>query len=140
MVSVLFQCALRSASSTAVEDETAVTALEANRGYSKPEYPGSPLLEGIFDNCKFTGHYWLKSLVERLKTDRDAYKRDAARANKEYSALVHLDGKIVPVETIRIESPESLLFDLWAWQTAKTRRSTEASPSCGLTTAGTAKA
>jgi hypothetical protein len=55
-------------------------------------------------------------LVERLKLDRDAYKRDAARAKKDYSVLAGSTGQIVPVETIRIERPESLLFDLWAWQ------------------------
>jgi hypothetical protein len=115
MVTALFECALCVASHPSIDSQM-LSALNVCSNRTPAQHPSSPRLEGIFDNWDFTNDYWLESLVEHLKVDRDAYKRDAARATKDYSVLVGVTDPIVPIETIRIESPESLLFDLWAWQ------------------------
>jgi hypothetical protein len=80
------------------------------------ETPANPILEGVFDGAILSGEFWLKSLAQRLKHDEDAYLRDLCRAKTEYVALETIGGKHIPVETIRILNPESLLFDLWAWR------------------------
>ena len=63
---------------------------------------------------------WLLLALNRLKSDRAAYERDVKRAiGKQgigYAMLPRSDGTWAPTEMIRIEKPESLLFEVWAWE------------------------
>ena len=85
-------------------------------------HPGlDPLFEGPFDDqSSRPDNWWLDVAVQRLKTDREAYERDVKRAIRRqeigYAMLPLVDGKLTPVEMIRIDAPESLLFEVWAWE------------------------
>jgi hypothetical protein len=90
-------------------------ALEIQNLHVSRITPACPMLEGVLEGAKFTGEYWIESLFERLKHDKEAYELDICRAQKEYAALDKAGGG-APIEMVRISVPESLLFDLWAWQ------------------------
>jgi len=90
--------------------------------------PACPFLVNVFRGATFQGQFWIESLVERLKHDHDAYERDVLRAKREYAVLRGKNNHDRPVEMIRISEPESLLFDLWAWQDGKNSRQKEGFP------------
>lgn len=114
---ILFEFATRVSYSNSIEDGKELTAWWWR---DKPKItrtvPAVALFESVFEHATFHGEFWLESLVGRLKHDNKAYQRDIARASLEYAALADVNGKTIPVEMVRIENPESLLFDFWAWQ------------------------
>ena len=83
----------------------------------------NPMLESVLD-VDTNSHKCIESVRKRLQQDHEAYQRDLCRARKDYAEYAVLkaantDGKgpsTRPVEMLHIAEPESLLFDVWAWE------------------------
>ena len=79
-----------------------------------------PLFQGPFDERTVPNSWWLATAIQCLKNDRAAYERDLRRATRRqeigYAMLPRPDSSSAPAEMVRIENPESLLFEVWAWE------------------------